>query len=208
MPDVPTPDYGPRVAGRYPRTCGVCGAAFMARKSQLDVGRGKYCSHRCAFSSGALSHLLNPDNLQKAAQKRRESVATIGTSHKSGAEHPSWRGGKEVARDRNRDAARERLRSYRARNPDKTREFAARRGGRKVGRLPRGTVKRIGSLQQWKCAVCRCDIATGYHVDHIQPLARGGIHHHLNLQLLCAACNLQKSSKDPIEFMQSRGFLL
>ena len=42
----------------------------------------------------------------------------------------------------------------------------------------------------------------------IKPLARGGTNQRTNLQLLCPPCNLSKSAKDPIDFMQSRGFLL
>lgn len=41
-----------------------------------------------------------------------------------------------------------------------------------------------------------------------KPLARGGTNQRTNLQLLCPPCNLSKSAKDPIDFMQSRGFLL
>jgi hypothetical protein len=34
------------------------------------------------------------------------------------------------------------------------------------------------------------------------------MHTDFNVQLLCATCNLNKNAKDPIDFMQSRGFLL
>jgi 5-methylcytosine-specific restriction endonuclease McrA len=49
---------------------------------------------------------------------------------------------------------------------------------------------------------------TGYHLDHIIPLARGGKNEDRNMQVTCPTCNRQKHSKDPIEFMQSRGYLL
>lgn len=47
-----------------------------------------------------------------------------------------------------------------------------------------------------------------YHVDHIVPLIAGGSNDRSNLQILCQPCNNSKSSKDQIEFMQSRGMLL
>lgn len=60
-----------------------------------------------------------------------------------------------------------------------------------------------------RCAVCKASIeGAAYHLDHIKPLARGGGNDPSNLQLLCPPCNLSKSAKDPIDFMQSRGYLL
>jgi 5-methylcytosine-specific restriction endonuclease McrA len=48
----------------------------------------------------------------------------------------------------------------------------------------------------------------GYHLDHIVSLKRGGDNVDSNMQLLTKRCNQNKSAKDPIAFMQSRGFLL
>lgn len=39
------------------------------------------------------------------------------------------------------------------------------------------------------------------------PIARGGSNTDDNVQLLCPACNLKKSAKHPVDFMQERGFL-
>ena len=69
-------------------------------------------------------------------------------------------------------------------------------------------IKRLFSLQQGKCVACRCDISGGYHVDHIIPVSLGGHSNPENLQLLCPFCNVSKSNRHPVDFMQSRGFLL
>lgn len=64
-------------------------------------------------------------------------------------------------------------------------------------------------LQRGRCACCRCDLRNEkYHLDHHMPLALGGAHDDRNMQLLCKTCNLSKHSKHPVDFMQSRGFLL
>ena len=190
------------------RECIQCGASFIAKKSQLDTGCGKYCSFRCA--SG---HLTTPENLVRAAEARKASVAVHGTAHKKGAAHHSWRGGREASLERQRErwrteGGKDRLKKYRAEHPEKVREFRHRRNGKKLGRLPPGTVKSIGTRQKWRCAVCRCSIKFKFHVDHITPIAKGGEHAPLNIQLLCPTCNMRKSAKDPIAFMQSKGFLL
>lgn len=62
--------------------------------------------------------------------------------------------------------------------------------------------------QREKCVVCRVDISETYQIDHIMPLALGGSNNISNIQLLCSHCNLSKNAKHPIDFMQSRGFLL
>lgn len=80
---------------------------------------------------------------------------------------------------------------------------------RESGELSRGIYRRLMSLQRGLCAVCRADLKqTGKHLDHIMPLALGGTNTDDNAQLLCPTCNLTKSAKHPVDFMQQRGYLL
>lgn len=76
-----------------------------------------------------------------------------------------------------------------------------------TGQHSKRDVDQLLKLQRHKCACCGVKLST-YHVDHIVPLARGGSNDKINLQILCATCNLQKHAKDPLTFMQERGFLL
>lgn len=69
-------------------------------------------------------------------------------------------------------------------------------------------ILRIGLLQGWQCVYCRVKIKTGYHADHIIPIAKGGRNDWHNIQLLCASCNMKKNAKWPHEFAQQNGFLL
>jgi 5-methylcytosine-specific restriction endonuclease McrA len=69
-------------------------------------------------------------------------------------------------------------------------------------------IKKLFILQKGMCICCRASLNNGYHVDHIYALINGGSNDKYNLQLLCQPCNLSKHAKDPIYFMQSRGFLL
>lgn len=63
--------------------------------------------------------------------------------------------------------------------------------------------------QKHKCANCRCCLKeSGYHVDHIQPLSRGGSNWPSNLQCLCPTCNLKKHAKDPLDWAQENGRLI
>jgi 5-methylcytosine-specific restriction endonuclease McrA len=146
----------------------------------------------------------------KRGAARREKAQAGLWSALRGAANPRWRGGKEarLARIKESGMRAEWTRRYRKKYPEKIREFTQRRHGRKLARLPRGTVKRIGEAQRWMCPICRTSIRKEFHVDHIMPLAKGGSHEPSNLQLLCPQCNLRKNAKHPVDFMQSKGFLL
>lgn len=64
------------------------------------------------------------------------------------------------------------------------------------------------NAQRGRCVYCRTKLGAGFHVDHIEPLARGGADRRSNMQALCPPCNLAKNAKDPIAFAQERGMLV
>lgn len=66
----------------------------------------------------------------------------------------------------------------------------------------------IFNMQSGKCAICKKSIKRKKHIDHIVPISKGGTNDRKNIQLLCPTCNIRKKDSDPIEFMQSQGFLL
>lgn len=65
-----------------------------------------------------------------------------------------------------------------------------------------GDIAEILASQNGKCAYC-CVAITKYnkHVDHIEPISRGGSNNPNNLQITCRTCNLRKGAKDPMKFL-------
>lgn len=62
-------------------------------------------------------------------------------------------------------------------------------------------LKSMLESQNWECASCKANLhETGYHVDHIMPVSRGGTNWPENLQCLCPPCNLSKWAKTPDEW--------
>lgn len=96
---------------------------------------------------------------------------------------------------------------YLSNNPEIRRNNLAKRRSA-PGEITPGWIPRLLELQKWTCIVCQKDLRYGYHIDHIEPIARGGENTDFNVQALCPKCNHEKSDKDPVEFMQSRGFLI
>lgn len=123
-----------------------------------------------------------------------------------------------------RDAAHpNRRKEWKAANPDRVKAYnkkyeidhpesaigrRVRRKTRKSGSLSPGLFAKLISYQRGLCACCKEPLGDDFHADHILPLALGGAHSDENIQLLRAKCNLEKSAKHPVDFMQSRGFLL
>jgi len=185
------------------KRCLVCEAGFIPRRSQLANGGGKYCSNKCAVRVGYAA-LTTPAAIAARAASRRDGEQIGRTVRAVGPEHPRWKGGSKASVKRRiaSGALAEQVREYRRRNPEKLREWTQSRKRRKFGRLPRGTIAMKMRVQNGACAACGADITSGYHADHIMPLALGGPHTPENIQLLCAPCNLRKSAKHPNRFRQ------
>lgn len=193
------------------RPCETCGKVFTPRSTQVAAGTGRFCSQKCNTAGAAA--LQSPEARANHVEGVRAAILDGRIKRPKGEQNPRWLGGLAGQRLRakspeGRAASAARLRRYRAANPDKVREWRHDRRFKKGSRLPRGTVKAIGNAQRWRCAVCAVSLKKGYHLDHIQPLARDGKHIPRNLQLLCGPCNLQKNAKDPIDFMREKGRLL
>lgn len=76
------------------------------------------------------------------------------------------------------------------------------------GTLSKGLTAKLFALQGGMCPCCRQPLGVDFQMDHIQPLALGGTNTDDNMQLLRQRCNGQKHARHPVDFMQSRGFLL
>ncbi len=111
----------------------------------------------------------------------------------------------------NPERNRETTAAWRAANPDLRIIWESNRRARKRssgGELSKDITEKLFKLQKGKCACCKLPLGDEFHMDHIMPLALGGQNTDDNIQLLRAECNLKKNKKHPIDFMQSRGFLL
>lgn len=126
--------------------------------------------------------------------------------------NPEKQSAKSIARyAKDPEASKKRCAEWRNNNPGKTRAYMQNYKAIKESsgeKLSIGLAEKLFLLQGGKCPCCKLPLGDDYHMDHIIPLKRGGPNNDANIQLLRQRCNNQKNAKDPLLFMQSRGFLL
>lgn len=112
----------------------------------------------------------------------------------------------------NKEKHREAHNKWKLANPEKYRSHQRHHNNLRRGDRGRHTAEDIADIrrqQKNRCAYCRISLANvREHIDHIQPIIRGGVGVRSNLQLLCQPCNNKKHAKDPIAFAQELGMLL
>jgi 5-methylcytosine-specific restriction endonuclease McrA len=115
----------------------------------------------------------------------------------------------KLNRENNREYYREYLKRWNEANREAQRTYKHNRRARikSSGKLSKNIAQRLFTAQKGKCACCKIKLEN-YHIDHIMPLALGGLNVDNNVQLLCPPCNLSKGAKHPVDFMRERGMLL
>ena len=88
---------------------------------------------------------------------------------------------------------------YREANKEKVRAQWGERRARKLQQTPQNADMVVIMLYYAVCSETNDILGdTFFHVDHIQPLSKSGLHHEDNLQILEASLNLLKSDKWPL----------
>jgi len=105
---------------------------------------------------------------------------------------------KEFWRLHNKDKIRKYTKEYQKNNRDKENDKAARRRAKKLDQTPVLTIEEKQHIQEIY-SICslmnKLSTNVKWHVDHIIPLSKGGLHHPDNLQILEAVANLRKGAK-------------
>ena len=91
----------------------------------------------------------------------------------------------------------EKLAEYRKNNKDKRNTINAKRRANKLNQTPVLTQQELQDITLYYTLAQQLTElgSTKYHVDHIIPLSKGGLHHPDNLQVLTQRDNLCKSTK-------------
>ena len=88
------------------------------------------------------------------------------------------------------------LKDWREKNPSKTNAYAAKRWAAKRNQTPELSDEEKKAIEDmyWHCRDLEVISGQKYHVDHIKPISKGGLHCLSNLQVLPADLNMSKGN--------------
>lgn len=69
---------------------------------------------------------------------------------------------------------------------------------------PNFTAKRLKEMidARGDCYLCGASLEQDFHIDHILPVSRGGVHEESNIGFLCPTCNVHKGDRTPEEYVK------
>jgi 5-methylcytosine-specific restriction endonuclease McrA len=199
------------------KTCKTCGTCKDVDQFHVNKGTKDGLCSLCKTCKGEYVKQYQQDNKVKLANYRklyRQSNKVIIAEKKKDyfqSNKVAFAERAKTYQQTNKVEIAAYKKSYTQANPEKGRAHKANRRARKLGNGGSHTaadIKELFVLQKGKCACCNVSLKDSFHIDHIYALVNGGGNDKYNLQLLCQPCNNSKHAKDPITFMQQRGFLL
>ena len=195
------------------KTCSSCreskDKSFFGRDKNRKDGLNYVCKS-CVLEKSRIYQKMNPEKRKETCKNYRDKnpdrckESYLKWREKEQAKGWATRKAYELANQEQRKLWKKK---WVQNNPEQIKIQKHRRRGA-VGTFSKKDIDFLMKSQRGKCVVCLASLLKGKHIDHITPIALGGTNNPTNLQLLCPKCNLNKGAKDPIEFMQSRGFLL
>ena len=183
----------------------------------------------CKRAAGAAWRDANPDKQRERCKRwRKNNPERVNELARAANARNPGKSTRWAEKNRDRDKAaklewrtanKEKVRAWAKQwaesNPERMKELKRisnrnRRARKKnsSGKLSKDIATKLFDLQRGKCACCGKPLGDDYHLDHIIPIALGGPNVDTNIQLLRSECNIRKSARHPIDYMQSKGFLL
>ena len=199
--------------GRFAIKCKNCGEQFETFHSNVLRG-GKFCSRECYFAHSRSKRVNEKDGTARCARcKQWKPIADFVKGVNLRPHSYCKRCSSTWFHERNGTPV-EKRKSYRPayRLTDEEKRFRKREANRLAHHARRAAgpapnkydLSRLYCEQDARCAYCRTMLSEKFHVDHKQPVSRGGKNDIENLQFTCPRCNIQKGAMTHEEFLVSK----
>lgn len=194
------------------KLCGHCKKWLLLDGFGKDESRWDKLSNLCKKCNCLKSKKYNqkyPDKLTVRNKKFRDNNPEYSKQYyceNIDSEKKRFKNYREKYPDRRKET----VKNWQSSNYDKRNNNEARRRARKFKQITKNV--NLEKIQQLYEICSETNKILGdmfFHVDHIQPLSKGGLHHEDNLQILEAHLNLEKQTKFPLteeEKTQYKGF--
>lgn len=187
--------------------CKYCGKEFNCTRERSNIFCSRFCSSKYygEIRTRQANERKEADRLKRKAARERKAKAKHDTYIQEHTKACLICGKTFVARNAKRECCsiecskkrennRRDKRLYRNGKPDLSVSLS------KLYDRDKGICKRCGAMCDWKDVEVRVDGviiagATYPSIDHIKPIAKGGLHEWGNVQLLCRHCNTLKRDK-------------
>ena len=190
-------DCGKDISERPPqsRRCVDCAEARCKRsrakaRDKWDRSEaGRKCASRYARSEKGKAASKRA-YLKRDKEKKRERDRQDYQKHREKRLVSSRKWSKENPEE-HKAAVRRWAQEHPERIRERLRQYQTKKRNR-LGVVPENITEKMMLEQEGRCNHCSKSLKQGYHIDHIVPLSKGGMHDEYNLQLLCPHCNQVK----------------
>lgn len=166
---------------------------IVKRQDAISNGDKFYFTGRPCKNGHIDQRTVIGSNCLSCTRKRRDRWNDLNADKKKMLDAEWQRNNKEKVAERNR--------KWQIKNKDKFRAYTAKRRAKERetgGYHDEADILEHLLMQGWMCASCKSDLrVTGYEVDHIIPVSKGGSSWPDNIQCLCRSCNRSKGNKFP-----------
>lgn len=155
--------------------------------------------NKCGYE-GLKENFVTDGSTKLGVQKKCKTCKKIESHKWKKANKEKWASYMCDWRDKNKEKINEYDRSrYNESSPRKIQHHAAcvARRAKKLEQTPSLSQEEKKQIQDlyWLAKDLKAVTGEEYHVDHIHPISKGGLHHPDNLQILPSDLNLKKSNK-------------
>ncbi len=195
---------------RWNSVCKACQALYIKdynreNKARLAQRRKEYyeANRELVLEQKRQSYERNRETAKRWAAENQERLKKYRKENTAAnAKHS-----RDYAK-RNPEKVKEAMRQWRKRNPGRYGEDRHKRRARKAAAehepYTASDINQLWHEQGGGCYYCGTPVFAAYHLDHKEPLSRGGADRLANLCIACPFCNVSKKDKTEQEYIEYR----